>query len=168
MTQLFDNKKGDVMRYIWPALILALTVSQSGLAQQSANSQDRLALVQELIALQGSRPNVEPIIDQMLQQMRAAILAKSPQREAEIDSMIVSKLRPTMIASLPAFYAEVDRIHAEVYTAEDLRASIAFLRTDAGKIFLDRQQRVSMKMQQALGVWSQDLMRNLLTSLVQQ
>ncbi len=158
------------MRHVWAGLLLTLTVSisQASLAQQSAVYQERFALVHELIELQGSRPNMEPMIDQILKQMRTAILAKSPQREAEIDSVFASKIRPTMVNSLPAFYAEVDRIHAEVYTAEDLRASIAFLRTDAGKIFLDRQQRVSAKMQEAVGVWSQDLMRNLLTSLGQQ
>ncbi|KJV06728.1 hypothetical protein VZ95_20580 [Elstera litoralis] len=146
---------------------MILLLSPNGWAQQSADYQERRALVNELIELEGSRPNLEPIIDQMLQQMRAAILAKSPQREAEIDSLIASKLRPTMMNSLPAFYAEVDRIHAEVYTLEDLRASIAFLRTDAGKIFIDRQRRVSAKMQEAAGVWSHNFMGNLLKSLEQ-
>lgn len=72
-----------------------------------------------------------------------------------------------MMNSIPAFYAEMDRIYAEVYDYDDLKAAISFLRTDEGKVFIDRQRRVAMKMQEATGAWTQSLMRNILTSLEQ-
>lgn len=148
-------------------LIVAVFMAHTVSAQQPNDYQERLGLVRELIELQGGRPNLEPMIDLMLKQMRDAIVTKSPERRAEIDATVADKLKPIMVKSLPAFNAEIDRIYAEVYDYDDLKAAVSFLHSDEGKIFIDRQRRVAVKLQEATGIWSQNLMRNLLTSLEQ-
>jgi hypothetical protein len=148
-------------------LLIAAVIAfpQSGWAQQGGGYTERLALIHELVELQGGRLNLEPMIGQALQQMRSAVLAKSPQSQEKIDKLINEQLQPAMIKSLSEVYSEFDRVYAENYTIDELKETLSVLRTDAGKNYLNKQRQVGIQLQAVVVNWSNAMMTNIMNAI---
>ena len=149
------------------ALLFAAAVAfpQSGWAQHGSDYPERLALIRELVELQGGRLNLEPMIGQALQQMRSAVLAKSPQSQEKIDKLINEQIQPAMIKSLSEVYSEIDRVYAENYSIDELKEILSLLRSDAGKTYLNKQRQVGIQLQAVVVNWSNTMMTNIMNAI---
>jgi hypothetical protein len=136
------------------AIVLAATLLCGHAAVAQTPSPDAVAAAHELVVTMRTADQFKTLMPIIMQQLKPAIVQGRPQVEKDYDA-ILPTLIEGMIARSDELLTAIGDIYARNFTAEEIKAVIAFYRGPVGQKFLDRMPVIT---QESMGIgqkWGQ-------------
>ena len=160
------NITRSAFRLIATLFIVASLGTALGIAEGTsvANAQDasesHLAAAKRAIVATRSSNRLDAILPQMAEQAKADLIRNSPDKEAEITTL-VDEAAISLAGRRGDLESEVMQIFARVFTEEELTAIADFYETETGKKFLSQSPIILREIDRASRVWSSGVQRDL-------
>ncbi len=147
------------MRPLLPAL--ALLSSLATLAPCAAGADDAALHEAETLAdITAPEATMSQILGLMRERLITIIAAAGAPSTEEARKIVDDVLMPDFHAALPALKQQIAAIWAGSLSADDLRATIAFYRTPAGRHLLAATPQITTKSFQVGAMWGQKIARD--------
>jgi hypothetical protein len=128
-------------------LIGALLFAAPQAYAQAAVNEAALAEARKMMAVIKAEAMVQQMASQMMGLMADALGKANPGKEAEIRAAVTDLILPEFSAAMPEMLDDMARLYTLHFTAEELRAVIAFYETPVGRKTIEK---MPVLMQQAM------------------
>jgi hypothetical protein len=157
------------LRRLGAAAALAVTLGAAPVAQAAPADPAKIALATQVLEATHARNTMMMIIDQMMPQLMEMISSGDHKIPQKVLDRFQTLVRQDMQASLPQVLKAQAEIYARHFSADDLRALIAFYRTPAGQHMITETPKIMQEVMPIGMQWGQaagaDAMRKAIDEL---
>jgi hypothetical protein len=123
------------------ALLALALVAAAGAAQAQQPSAAALASARELMELKGVKSLVEPVVVGVIEQTKGTILQTNPGLTKDLDE-VSAQLRNEYQPRVAEMTNEIVQLYAQRFSEQELKESIAFYKSAAGRKMLAEEPRI--------------------------
>jgi hypothetical protein len=161
-----ETMKSTLLRLAALALIAAAPVPAFAQAQPKAPSfmpatppvnDAQFALGKELVTLSGLDKGFEGFIPGILREMQMNFTRTRPEIAADLDKVLKETILPEFNKRTADMVDQSARILANSMSEQELKETVAFLKTSAGKKYVETQPLAMNKIMQSMDAWNRDL-----------
>ncbi len=158
--------KSTLIRMAALALIAAAPVPAFAQAQpkpptfmppQAAVTDAQFAMGRELVILSGLDKGFEGFIPGILREMQMNFTRTRPEIAADLDKVLRETILPEFNKRTAEMVDQSARILAAAMTEQELKETVTFLKTTAGKKYVETQPASMNKIMQSMDSWNRDL-----------
>ena len=120
------------LRMAFAGLAVALTLVLPGAARAQEPSQAKLALAGEIVDLKGAMQVFELLIPGVVETSKNNLLAVNPMLFKDVTA-VADQLKKEFAPRLSQLKAEIVKIYADRFTEQELKDTLAFYKSPAGK-----------------------------------
>jgi hypothetical protein len=122
-------------------LSLGLLAAGPAGAQSQTPSPEAMTAAREMMVAMGAPDQFKRIVPALVGRLKQAIVRNRPHLERDFDD-IIPLLIESMDARMNEAFEEVAALYARMFTAEELREVVAFVRGPTGQKFLQKQPQM--------------------------
>jgi hypothetical protein len=123
----------------WMLLASALAlISSSGAHAQTAPAPDpvKLQLARELFEVSGGRQGIEAYLNLLYDNIGKLVEQTMPDKGHSISTLMINDMKSSVISITPQLIDSSIPVYAQIYTEQELRDYLAWLKSDSGQAIL--------------------------------
>ena len=117
----------------------------------------QFALGKELVVLSGLDKGFEGFVPGILREMQMNFTRTRPEIAADLDKVLKETILPEFSKRTVEMTDQSARILAASMSEQELKETVAFLKTPAGKKYVETQPLAMNKIMQSMDAWNRDL-----------
>jgi hypothetical protein len=140
-----------------PAFAQAQPKAPSFMPAQAPVTDAQFAMGRELVILSGLDKGFEGFIPGILREMQMNFTRTRPEIAADLDKVLREIILPEFNKRTAEMIDQSARILASAMTEQELKETVTFLKTPAGKKYVETQPASMNKIMQSMDSWNRDL-----------
>lgn len=125
--------------------------------QTAPVSDSQFAAAKEIVQLTGIAKTFDPFVPELLKELNGTLTRTRPELSADLNAVMKDKIAPEFLARNVEMIDYAARLVAVSMTEPELKETLAFLKSSAGKKYTDLQPVVLSRLVVALDAWNRVL-----------
>jgi uncharacterized protein len=140
-----------------PAMAQKQPTAPSYFPQTPPVSDSQFAMAREVVTIAGISQTFDPFIPEMLKQLSGNLTRTRPEIAADLNAVMQQTITPEFTKRTAEMVDYSARLVATSMSESELRETLAFLKTNAGKRYTEMQPLILNRVVSALDAWNRTL-----------